>query len=511
MSINNQLTQCNQLLERLCAFHGAEISPGPRPRQIEKAVCKLPAGSIWHLYPPTGSVSLWLLTMNPPFPFQVIEHSIPAQHIREHPHGINGRQEAVLQLAIKQYVPLDRPDPIPENAVTIIGAHGTGFPKVSEPFSSKKESPANNAQEVYEPLWEDLYAQLKKQSVPLRGIWVADVSNQGASGVLNEYTQGDNTHWFDHSRDLLHMTNHFRDEMPRPIIGIAHSMGCAQLIHLSILHPRLLSTLILYEPVILDIPTTPSPAPNPSLPAALKPDFWPTRATAETYFAKALRKWDPRARARYLQYGLRNIPTRLYPTSTPSPTTTTPILTPVTLTTTKHHEAWSYSIPNLTPPDPNPKLDRLLLPDWDRTLELPVLFSRPECLAAMRELPFVRPSVLWVFAGRSYLSGAAEQDRKMSVTGTGTGGSGGAQEGKVSRAVLEKGGHGLVVEEVGWCAGVAGEWVARWKGGWLEEEAFWKAYRSGKSDGEMLRSSEVGMEVMRMRMGSLRGSVRGKL
>lgn len=35
--------------------------------------------------------------------------------------------------------------------------------------------------------------------------------------------------WFDHSRDLLCMVNRFWDRMPRPIIGIAHSMGSAQL------------------------------------------------------------------------------------------------------------------------------------------------------------------------------------------------------------------------------------------------------------------------------------------
>lgn len=29
----------------------------------------------------------------------------------------------------------------------------------------------------------------------------------------------------DHGRDLLHMINHFRDQMPRPLIGIGHSMG----------------------------------------------------------------------------------------------------------------------------------------------------------------------------------------------------------------------------------------------------------------------------------------------
>lgn len=81
----------------------------------------------------------------------------------------------------------------------------------------------------------------------VRSIWVADSSNQGASGVLNEDIQGDSSmpkpfpllhrtlmvsylaSWFDHSRDLLLMINHFRDAMPRPIVGIAHSMGCAQL------------------------------------------------------------------------------------------------------------------------------------------------------------------------------------------------------------------------------------------------------------------------------------------
>lgn len=40
---------------------------------------------------------------------------------------------------------------------------------------------------------EDLYAQLKKRSIPVRGIWIVDASNQGASGVLNEHVQGDNS------------------------------------------------------------------------------------------------------------------------------------------------------------------------------------------------------------------------------------------------------------------------------------------------------------------------------
>lgn len=35
--------------------------------------------------------------------------------------------------------------------------------------------------------------------------------------------------WFDHSRDLLHMINHFRDDIPQPIMGVGHSMGAVQM------------------------------------------------------------------------------------------------------------------------------------------------------------------------------------------------------------------------------------------------------------------------------------------
>lgn len=36
--------------------------------------------------------------------------------------------------------------------------------------------------------------------------------------------------WFDHPRDLLHFINMKRNEMPRPIVGIGHSMGGAHLL-----------------------------------------------------------------------------------------------------------------------------------------------------------------------------------------------------------------------------------------------------------------------------------------
>ncbi|KAJ5647099.1 hypothetical protein N7490_003471 [Penicillium lividum] len=421
-----------------------------------------------------------------PFPFRIIEHTIQGQHIREYPHSTRKsvKQETPLHLAIKQYIPLDLSTPIPDNAITIIGVPGNGTQK-----------------ELYEPIWEDLYAELKQKQIPLRGIWVADMSNQGASGVLNEYVQGDQTGWYDHSRDLLYMVNHFRDQIPRPIIGVAHSMGCAQLVNLSIIHPRLLSTLILLEPVIVEESFG---GPNPAIFSSRRRDLWPTPEKAKESLTKSLQRWDPRARERYITHGLRSVPTAVYDPADPKVGPQA-----VTLTTTKHQESWSFTTPNLEPES----LDRLLLPDWHSEKERPYLFSRPECWSAMRNLPYLRPSVKWVFGGKSYLSSPDAQEAKMRATGTGVGGSGGVRAGAVEKAVLPDGEHFLCFQQVGWCASVAGEWVEKWFNGWLADEKFWAEYRSRNSDEDMLRMSEEGMMVMKMRNGTKRGDFppKGKL
>ena len=107
-----------------------------------------------------------------PFPFEVIEHVIPGQHVREWPRATANSQEDVLDIHIKQYVPLDNPSPGRPGDVTIIGAHANGFPK-----------------ELYEALWAELHARSSRRpgsGFRIRGIWIADVANQGRSGVLNE-------------------------------------------------------------------------------------------------------------------------------------------------------------------------------------------------------------------------------------------------------------------------------------------------------------------------------------
>jgi alpha-beta hydrolase superfamily lysophospholipase len=140
-----------------------------------------------------------------------VEHVVECQHIREYPAATANEQEDVLHLAVKQYVPLDNPEPQPGD-VTILAAHANGFPK-----------------ELYEPLWEEIYARSKANGFRIRSIWMADVAHQGQSSVLNEDVLGNDPSWFDHPRDLLHLVNVKRKEMPRPIVGIGHSMGGAHL------------------------------------------------------------------------------------------------------------------------------------------------------------------------------------------------------------------------------------------------------------------------------------------
>ncbi|KAK1148136.1 hypothetical protein N8T08_010775 [Aspergillus melleus] len=106
------------------------------------------------------------------FPFSITEHVIDGQYIREYPRATVS-QSARLKLVVKKYTPTDNPNPQPGD-VTIVGAHGGGFPK-----------------ELYEPLWEDLLAQSHPQGFRIGSIWIADTANLGASGIINENDLGD--------------------------------------------------------------------------------------------------------------------------------------------------------------------------------------------------------------------------------------------------------------------------------------------------------------------------------
>ena len=66
---------------------------------------------------------------SPSGPFRIVEHVVPCQYIREYPAATANEQEDTLHLAVKQYIPLDNPNP-QRGDVTIIAAHANGFPKV---------------------------------------------------------------------------------------------------------------------------------------------------------------------------------------------------------------------------------------------------------------------------------------------------------------------------------------------------------------------------------------------
>lgn len=40
--------------------------------------------------------------------------------------------------------------------------------------------------ELYEPLWDEVLKRAEAAGFSIRAIWIADVAQQGASGVLNE-------------------------------------------------------------------------------------------------------------------------------------------------------------------------------------------------------------------------------------------------------------------------------------------------------------------------------------
>lgn len=61
-------------------------------------------------------------------PFIITEYIVDGQHVREYPRATRTGDD-VLKLAVKRYTPKSNPNPQPGD-VTIIGAHGSGFPKV---------------------------------------------------------------------------------------------------------------------------------------------------------------------------------------------------------------------------------------------------------------------------------------------------------------------------------------------------------------------------------------------
>ncbi|KAF4634054.1 hypothetical protein G7Y89_g4067 [Cudoniella acicularis] len=270
--------------------------------------------------------------------FEIKEHTVECQHIREYTRATADSQEAVLHLAVKQYTPLDNLKP-QSGDVTIIGAHANGFPKAT----------------LSKFIHELVLIVIRNYMSPFGTTYTHRLN-----GVLNEQLLGDDPSWFDHSRDLLHMINIHRASMPMPILGMGHSFGGNILCNLAFMHPRLLSTVILMDPVIQQHASAPK-GPSPARSSAFRRDLWPSREEAIAAFRKSkfYSTWDPRVFDRWCKYGIRETPTNIYPNEKGA----------VTLTTTKNHECFTFMRPSWegVAPDGATVLRRELVPDWSTT------------------------------------------------------------------------------------------------------------------------------------------------
>ncbi|KAL9600121.1 MAG: hypothetical protein Q9219_003377 [cf. Caloplaca sp. 3 TL-2023] len=261
--------------------------------------------------------------------------------------------------------------------------------------------------------------------------------------------------------------------------------------NLALMHPRLLCSLVLIDPVI----EIPSARPRNTASALLtqlstyRRDHWPSREAAAASFrsSKFYQSWDERVLNRWLDVGLRSTPTALYPDINGDPEAR-----PVTLLTSKHQEVFTYLRPNFDGIDSEgqPVLDRSTKADLDLECGEIYPFYRPEPPSTFKRLPYLRPSVLYVHGGKSDLSAPELRNQRMSTTGTGVGGSGGAADGRVRQILFQDAGHLMPMEIVKELADASAEWLAEEIKRWTQQEKEFQTQWHRKSRHEKQTVSE---------------------
>lgn len=234
------------------------------------------------------------------------------------------------------------------------------------------------------------------------------------------------------------------------------------------MHPRLFTTLVLIDPVIqLYSTTAPELGPNPARLSTFRRDIWPSREEAAKGFkaSKFYQSWDSRVLDRWIQYGLRNLPTMLHPLNGDQKSSQ------VTLTTPLHQEVFTFLRPNYEGYGTNGKpVNRKTHPDLNPNLPVISPFYRAEPPAAFFRLQELRPSVLYVFGGKSDVGTPQNCKAKMDNTGVGVGGSGGVASGRVKSVLFEDIGHLIAMEAVDRTADNASEWIGNELKLWCKDE-----------------------------------------
>jgi pimeloyl-ACP methyl ester carboxylesterase len=272
--------------------------------------------------------------------------------------------------------------------------------------------------------------------------------------------------------------------MPHPIIGVGHSVGNCHTTQLALLHPRLLHALVIVDPVLqVDLKINKTMARL----SMSRRDVWPTRAAAAASFRKSgfYRAWDPRVLEKWIEFGLRELPTELYPDvdvvrreegTGSSKAGNGDGDVPVTLTTTVAQEVHYYVRASYR--------DRRLLQEGGSDEDLlrdvhpddragSAVFVRPELQRFIRTLPELEPSVLYIWGGKSDASTPASRAKSVQATGTGVGGSGGVQAGRVREVVLECCGHLVGMERPAECAEATAGFVDAEVRRWEARERAW--------------------------------------
>lgn len=294
----------------------------------------------------------------------------------------------------------------------------------------------------------------------------------------------------------------------------------------SLMHPRLFSSLILLEPCIDDSIHT-CQGPPIARASTFRREVWSSLDEAAIAAKKNLKHWDERVLQRWFEFGYRTLPTALHPDVRAAlemeqeKTGKAPITfdtddwlkrrwkdaeggikptnlelhrlatLPVTLATTKHQEVVSYLRPNFSDIQPASgdgsqshnlmnetvvpandiaeivRVDEHDLPDVMGPKDAISPFYRPEPIIAHLGLPHLRPSVLYLFGGKSPVSIPELREAKLKRTGVGVSGSGGARKNRVKGVVVPRGTHFLPMERVEECAEAMALWLedemARWK------------------------------------------------
>ncbi|UJO23410.1 Type I acyl-CoA thioesterase [Fulvia fulva] len=366
-------------------------------------------------------------------PFVIREHTFEGQHIREYPRALASNQEDVVWLHAKSYTPHEVDNGSAAGDMTIIAYHANAIQK-----------------KAYEPFFETLYRNLKeRQGLVPSSIWIADQAAQGTSALLSDETLGNDPSWFDHSRDVLAMTNTFRKHIKKSLVAIGHSMGGVQAIGTSHLHPNLFDAVVMMDsPISLNY--------SPSLGAMVnyalgRVETYDTREQAEQAIRKSpvFEGWSKQALQRHIETAFHDSPTVAIPNRKIKPTNT------------KHAEITSLTRPNVGHMGVSGELSdaqRAVHPDVDPKAPLTGPVYNPYPRQAWNLLPSLRPCALFVCGEGSRVCRTNEIEERQNLTGTAPGGSGGAAVGKVA-SVTVPGGHFMPMTNMDGTAEAIASWL----------------------------------------------------